>query len=132
MTSFPKENYIIKEPIWALLDRLTCLPAAGCTCEILNLLRIHILSLSLLSLLNFLLYFTAILAVGNEGHAINIYDLGDLTCDKFEEVIACERPVKILFSIAPVDALGFIKQNFIALASISNRTITLWRVLAAT
>jgi len=68
------------------------------------------------------------LAVCNEAHAINIYELPDFATSIPEKVTLCERPLKILFSIAPVDALRFIKPNCIALASSSNRTLTLWRI----
>ena len=77
---------------------------------------------------NFFSLFTVTLAVCNEAHAINIYELPDLATSIPEKVTLCERPLKILFSIAPVDALRFIKPNCIALASSSNRTLTLWRI----
>ncbi|XP_065071235.1 uncharacterized protein LOC135695934 isoform X2 [Rhopilema esculentum] len=69
---------------------------------------------------------SALLAVCHEGHTVNIYSFDYTALGSSKETIYCQRPIKILFSSVPVDAMGFLREDTLALSSSSNRTITIW------
>ena len=69
--------------------------------------------------------FQGLLAVCTDGHTINLYSSVGIMDSTSKGTIVYPRPFKILFSTVPINAMVFTRDDTLALASTSNRTLTI-------
>eukprot|EP00112_Aurelia_sp_Birch-Aquarium-sp1_P008977 Seg2005.2 transcript_id=Seg2005.2/GoldUCD/mRNA.D3Y31 product="hypothetical protein" protein_id=Seg2005.2/GoldUCD/D3Y31 len=67
-----------------------------------------------------------LLAVCTDGHTINLYSSVGIMDNPSKGTIVYPRPFKILFSTVSINAMVFSRDDTLALASTSNRTLTIW------